>query len=91
MRLFLSYNDFDVWKITLSGHQDPSTTRDSWSEQENGQTKTAKAVNTLYCAPNVTEYKIVSLYPIVKEIWLLLEVTHESTSQVKKFKISILS
>lgn len=48
MRSFLSFNDFDVWQIIISSHQDPITNRDSWSEQEKkAHTINDKTMNAL--------------------------------------------
>ena len=50
-----------------------------------------KAINTLHCTLNPTEFNRISTCKIVKEIWDKLKVTHEGTSQVKKSKIALLS
>ncbi|KAK5802887.1 hypothetical protein PVK06_030515 [Gossypium arboreum] len=48
-------------------------------------------MHTLFCALGLEEYIRVSSYSNAKEIWDKLEVTHEGTSQVKKFKVGILT
>ncbi|GKV32437.1 hypothetical protein SLEP1_g41046 [Rubroshorea leprosula] len=47
-----------------------------------------KAINMLQCALNPTEFHRVSECDMTKEIWDMLEVTHEGTSQVKESKIN---
>lgn len=83
MRIFLSSNDFNVWKIILLV---------TWSEQEK---KThfinTKATNALYCALNEIKFDRVYFFITTKEIWDLLEDTHEGTYQVKEFKINLLT
>jgi hypothetical protein len=49
-----------------------------------------KAINTLYYALSISEFnRIISCWK-AKDIWHALEVTHEGTNQVKKFKIDML-
>ena len=50
-----------------------------------------KAINTLHCALNPTEFNRISTCKIAKEIWDKFKVTHEGTSQVKESKIAHLS
>ena len=50
-----------------------------------------KAINTLHCALNPTQFNRISTYKIAKEIWDKLKVTYERTSQVKESKIALLS
>ncbi|GKU96927.1 hypothetical protein SLEP1_g10107 [Rubroshorea leprosula] len=47
-----------------------------------------KAINMLQCALNPTEFHRVSGCDMAKEMWDMLEVTHERTSQVKESKIN---
>ena len=64
---------------------------DDWDEQDIKKIElNAKAMNLLYCALDPTEFNRVSTYSSVKEIWDTLEVTHESTSQVKQSKVNML-
>ena len=50
-----------------------------------------KAINTLPCALNLTEFNRISTCTTVKEIWDKLKITHEGTSQVKESNIGLLS
>ena len=43
-----------------------------------------KVVFTLQCAMDRNEYNIICQCKSVKEIWRLIEITHEGTNQVKK-------
>ena len=46
-------------------------------------------MNILYCALDANEFNCISTRKSVKEIQDRLEVTHESTSQIKKSKINM--
>ena len=50
----------------------------------------AKVVNVLYYALSVNEFNRISSCATAKKIWDRLEVTHESTNQVKETKINML-
>ncbi|GKV30791.1 hypothetical protein SLEP1_g39567 [Rubroshorea leprosula] len=47
-----------------------------------------KAINMLQCALNPTKFHRVSECDAAKEMWDMMEVTHEGTSQVKESKIN---
>ena len=48
-------------------------------------------MNAFYCALSEVEYNRISLCTSAKEIWDLLQVTHEGTNQVKESKIGALT
>ena len=50
----------------------------------------AKVVYTLQCVMDKNEYNRICQCKSAKEIWIILEVTHEGTNQVKKSKINLL-
>ena len=50
----------------------------------------AKVISTLQCAMDRNEYNIICQCKSAKEIWRLLEITHEGTNQVKESKINLL-
>ena len=50
-----------------------------------------KAINTLCCSLNATEFNRISTCKTTKEIWDKLKVTHEGPTQVKESKIAFLS
>ena len=49
----------------------------------------AKVIYTLQCVMDRNEYNRICQYKSAKEIWRLLEVTHEGTNQVKDSKINL--
>ena len=55
--------------------------RSEWSESEMKKVQVNfKAINTLHCAFNPTEFNRISTCKTAKEIWDKLKVTHEGTS-----------
>ena len=66
--------------------------RDEWTEAELKKVRmNFKAINTLHCFINATEFNRISTCKTAKEIWDKLKVTHEGTTQVKESKIALLS
>ena len=66
--------------------------RSEWTEAKIKKVQVNyKAINTLHCALNPTEFNRISTCKIAKEIWDKLKITHEGTSQVKESKITLLS
>ena len=54
--------------------------RSKWSESKVKKVQVNfKAINTLHCALNPTEFNRISMCKIAKEIWDKLKVTHEGT------------
>ncbi|VFQ89712.1 unnamed protein product [Cuscuta campestris] len=51
----------------------------------------AKAINMLYCAVNLDDYRKISCCTTAKEMWDKLEVTYEGTDQVREAKIDFLT
>ena len=50
----------------------------------------ARVVYNLQCAMDRNEYNRICQCKSAKEIWRLLEITHEGTNQVKESKINLL-
>ena len=65
--------------------QNPSKKLDRRNFQLN-----AKVVFALQCAMDRNEYNRICQCKSVKEIWRLLEITHEGTNQMKESKINLL-
>ena len=65
--------------------------RSEWTELEIKKVQVNfKAINTLHCALNSTEFNHIFTCKTAKEIWDKLKVTHEGTSHVKKSKTEYL-
>lgn len=102
MSFYLKSLDFDLWNIVVEGYKKPprilvdailvekppATYTDSEKKQASLD---ARAINALFCAVDQTEFNRVSTCTTSHEVWKLLEVTHEGTTQVKESKISRLT
>ena len=58
-------------------------------EKRNAQLN-VKAICFLHCVLDINEYYRTSQCETTKDIWRVLEITHEEINQVKEFKINIL-
>ncbi|XP_028080574.1 uncharacterized protein LOC114282121 [Camellia sinensis] len=92
--------DYEVWKIICDGPKVPTKTIDDllvpklkseWTsvDYKDIQSNT-KAVNMLYWALDATEFNKICTCIMAREIWDKLIVTHEGTTQVKEFRVSLL-
>ncbi|KAL6334151.1 hypothetical protein AAG906_004582 [Vitis piasezkii] len=91
--------DYPYWKAKMTWFLQ-STNLDVWDVIEDGPTFPTKLVDgvlvpkpkkewndcfTLQCAMDRNEYNRICQCKSAKEIWRLLEITHEGTNQVKEF------
>ena len=74
----------------VNGVKIPKTIEKIDGEDKKRITLNAKAKNVLTCALSKNEYSRVSSCASAHEMWKLLEMTHEGTSQVKNYKINLL-
>ena len=100
MSTFMQSYDYEMWDVVLDGPYVPMKTdtgveasvpklRREWSESEVKRVQVNfKAINTLHCALNPTEFNRISTCKMAKEILDKLKVTHKGTSQVKESKIT---
>ena len=59
--------------------------KQEWDERDRRNFQlNAKAVYTLQCFMDINEYNRICQCKSAKEIWILLEITHEGTNLVKK-------
>ena len=100
MTWFLQLTDLNVWDVIEDDLTFPSKLVDGvmvpkpkqeWNElnRRNFQLN-AKVVYTLQCSMDKNEYNRICQCKSAKEIWRLLEITHEGTNQVKESKINLL-
>ena len=92
--------DLEVWKTILFGYTFPTKdvdggkirkTLDEYNEEESRKFQlNSRAIYILVCAMDRNEYKRISQCKTAKEIWRILEITHEGTTQVKDSKVRIL-
>ena len=99
MEIFLK--TIDAWDIVeteyiaptiIENNQEIKKSKDQWTELENKlQNTNVKAMNSIICSLDQFEFNRVSHCLTVQEIWHILEVTHEGTSQVKESRLAMLS
>ncbi|WKA11536.1 hypothetical protein VitviT2T_029026 [Vitis vinifera] len=100
MTWYLQSTDLDVWDVIEDGPNFPTKLVDGflvpkpnqeWNELDRRNFQlNAKVVFTLQCAMDRNEYNRICQCKSAKEIWRLLEITHEGTNQVKELKINLL-
>ena len=100
MTWYLESLDLEVWKTILFGYTFPTKdvdggkirkTLDEYNEEESRKFQlNSKAIYILVCAIDRNEYNRISQCKTAKEIWRILEITHEGTTQVKDSKVRIL-
>ena len=84
-------NRLEVPKKTVEGQQVPKT-EDEWDAEDLKKVElNAKAINMMHCTISFEEYRKISWYKTVKEIWVKLEITHEGTEQIKQTKVDMLT
>ena len=101
MRIFIRSLDIDVWRVVEHGNFIPQKREDGKLipkeyEELNHEDKRQlsmndKALSILICGITRDVFNSVSHCETAKEMWKLLEVTHEGTSKVKKAKMNILN
>ncbi|KAL6313657.1 hypothetical protein AAG906_010075 [Vitis piasezkii] len=95
MTWYLQSTDLDVWDVIEDDPTFPTKLVDGvmvpkpkqeWNELDRRNFQlNAKVVFTLQCAMDRNEYNRICQCKSAKEIWRLLEITHEGTNQVKEF------
>ena len=97
---FLQSTNLDLWDVIKDGLHIPSKLengvmalkpKQEWDELDKKKVQlNAKVVYILHCAIDRSELSRVWQCKSPKEIWRLLEITHEGTNQVKESRINIL-
>ena len=100
MTWYLESLDLEVWKTILFGYTFPTKdvdggkirkTLDEYNEEKSIKFQlNSRVIYILVCAMDRNEYNRISQYKTAKEIWRILEITHERTTQVKYSKVRIL-
>src|SRR5437588_20725 len=91
MRIYLQSFNLEIWQIVESSYTPPTTPVGQWTNEEKKSMQTnSKAMNAFFCDLERNEFNRVSNCKTAHEIWHILEVTHEGTTRVKEFKISVL-
>ena len=90
MTVFIKALDIEVWKVIAIGphiptHENGDIKReDAYTDADwRGDQMNSKAMQILYCALNPEDLNRIASCDSAKEMWKMLEVTHEGTTQVK--------
>ncbi|XP_038697229.1 uncharacterized protein LOC119994963 [Tripterygium wilfordii] len=100
MRIFIRSIDLDLWDVIEYGpHRPKKKSGDTLVDKERSEwtmedkklvSLNDRAVNILHCALIRAEFDHISTCKSAREIWCMLELKHEGTSQVKDTKINML-
>ncbi|KAL6584410.1 hypothetical protein OROMI_003699 [Orobanche minor] len=97
MAIFVLAYDIEISKVIALGpkiakRENGSLKKfDEYSDKDGKNTHiNSRATQLLHCALNPEELNRISVYESAKEIWEILEVTHEGMIQVKEIKINML-
>ncbi|XP_022891884.1 uncharacterized protein LOC111406737 [Olea europaea var. sylvestris] len=101
MRPFLKSLDEHVWVSVQNGWKPPSTTVSGtinltdislWTKDEIAECNwNSKGLHALFMAVSPKEFRRVSMCETAKEVWDILETTHEGTKTVKNSKLQMLA
>ena len=100
MTWYLESLDLEVWKTILFGYTFPTKdvdegkirkTLEEYNEEENRKFQlNSRAIYILVCAMDRNEYNRINQCKTAKEIWRILEITHEGTTKSKILKLEFL-
>ena len=98
MKFFIQSIDYKLWKIIDKGDFvpiNPNTNlpKNEFEFNENDEklmSLNSRALNMLFCALDTTEFNRVSSCETAHEAWMVLQMTHEGTSQVRESNVEIL-
>ena len=102
MRAFIKAIDERAWRSILTGWEHPTTTdtsnkvtlkpEEKWSTDEDRLANyNSKALNAIFNAVDMNQFKLISTCESAKEAWEILQVAHEGTAAVKISKLQILT
>ena len=102
MKAFIKSMDEKAWRAILTGWQHPMKTDDKnevvkkpeieWSTEEDRLANSnSKALNAIFSAVDVHQFKLISTCEVAKEAWEILETAHEGTKAVRLSKLQILT
>ena len=88
MKAFLKSIDERVWNSVEYGWEKPTTTFSEWStSQKEAATFNSKAMNAIFNAVSMEEFKRISNVKVAHTIWNILQTVHEGTKAVKINKL----
>ena len=91
MQIFLESQDKEILDATLNGPFVPTKPFTEWTTDENRRAQyDVKARNIMASALTIDEFFRISQCKSAKEMWDVLEVTHEGIDEVKRARKNIL-
>lgn len=90
MRIYIQAVDYELWRVISNETKFPRDKEGKLKDEKDCDdadfklmSSNSKAMNVLYCALNVNDFKSVSSCDTAQEIWLKLLVSYQGTNQVK--------
>lgn len=100
MKIFLRSNDLNLWRVIENRPYKPTKVEggkvvekdeSEWTSEDDKKVSiNEKAINLLHIVLICSEYDHISTCISAQQIWKMLELRHEGTSQVKDSKINML-
>ena len=85
---FLKSIDEKVWNSIEYGWEKPTTLISKWqSSQKEATTFNNKAMNAIFNAVSMEEFKRISNIEVAHTAWIILQIVHEGTKAVKINKL----
>ena len=88
MKAFLKFIDERVWNSVEYGWEKPTTLVSEWStSQKEAATFNSKAMNAIFNAVSMKEFKRISNVEVAHTKWNILQIVHEGTKSIKINKL----
>ena len=98
MKAFIKSMDEKAWRAILTGQTHPTKTnadnenvkkpKVEWTvEEDKLASYKSKALNVIFSAVDVNQFKLISTCEVAKEAWEILETAHEGTKAVRLSKL----
>ena len=92
MKTFLKLIDERVWNFVEYGWEKPTTLVSEWqTSQKEAATFNSKAMNAIFNAISMEEFKRISNVEVAHTAWNILQTVHEGTKAVKINKLQQLT
>ena len=88
MKAFLKLIDERVWNSVEYGQEKPTTPVSEWqTSQKEVAAFNSKAMNTIFNAVTMEEFKRISNVEVAHTAWNILQIVHEGTKAIKINKL----
>ena len=92
MKAFLKSIDERVWNSIEYGWEKPTTPVSEWqTSQKEAATFNSKAMNAIFNAVSMEEFKRISNVEVAHTAWKILQTVHEGTKTVKKKQVAVVN